>query len=84
MSGEEYGHRCSMETINIKRKIKTKSRVLVFVPSSSVKKEFLQLGLAELQKLGFIADPVKQILSKHGFVAKEPMQAYLDFQNGFL
>lgn len=62
--------------------IKDQNKVLVFVPSSSVKEEYLQMGIRELNQFGFEVCQVDKILSKKGVVAKDAIQVYSDIQGG--
>ena len=59
------------------------SRVLVFIPSSPVRKKYLKRGIRVLNQLGFIAETVPDVLARLDYTAKAPREVIEDIRRGF-
>jgi len=64
-------------------KLLTGDKVGVFVPSSPVKDSSRQKGLAKIREMGYIPVEVKEILSRHDFLAKDPAHGFSDIREFF-
>jgi len=58
-------------------------KVGIFVPSSPIKPEYREKGLAAIRTLGYEPVEVPHILSRRDFLAKEPGQGIADIQELF-
>jgi muramoyltetrapeptide carboxypeptidase len=61
-------------------KLSTGDKVGIFLPSSPVKDSFRQKGLAKIREMGYVPVEVREILSRHDFLAKEPAHGFSDIR----
>jgi muramoyltetrapeptide carboxypeptidase len=64
-------------------KLSKGDKVGIFVPSSPVKDSFRQKGLEKIREMGYVPVEVKEILSRHDFLAKEPAPGFFDIREFF-